>query len=135
MPCGFCKHLLNGGRCARTSGSIEKRYLDQIVIERCAGADVGQRLRDRLIHISPAWAQLIPPDRQRDSDAGVHAIRNARQKLARSSIVPYPDHLAVLDPARRGVCGVELNKRLTLSFYKRFQMREARVQEGVCRRA
>lgn len=48
-----------------TSGKdhLTLRHLDEIVVERCAGSDVRQSLRYRLIHVRSAGAQLVPPDR------------------------------------------------------------------------
>jgi hypothetical protein len=91
------------------------RYFDEVVIKRCAGADVRQRLRHSLIDIRSPRTQLVPPDRKRNSDPRLYAIRYSRYQLALTSVVPYAHRVAVLDSASSSVVGVELDERLALA--------------------
>jgi len=109
-------------------------HLDKVVVERCASADVRQRLRNRLIDIGAPGAELVPPDRKRNRDPGLNAARYSRRELALAPVVPDAHQVAIVDSAPPGVHGVELDEWLALALEERREVRERRVQERVRRR-
>src|SRR5215475_10000846 len=48
----------------KPTAGVGPSNLDQIIVKRRAAAEVGQGLRDSLIDVAVAGAQLVPPSRQ-----------------------------------------------------------------------
>src|SRR5438128_313178 len=102
------------------------RNLDEVVIKRRAVAEVGQRLRDGLIDIAMAGAELVPPRRKCAGDARLNAVGKARDQQAFTAIIPHAHGVAVADAARFGVRRIDEHERLLLALEERGEMREGR---------
>ena len=59
-----------------------------------------------MVDVGVTGAELIPPDRERNSHSGFHSIAYLGFKKAFASFIPNADRIAIVDSATRGVRGI-----------------------------
>jgi hypothetical protein len=82
------------------------RDLDKVIVKGRAGANVGQRLRDRLIYIAAVGTELVPPGRKRAGQPRLQAVRNSRNEMTPAAVIEYRDRIAVGNLAGVGILRV-----------------------------
>ena len=65
------------------------------IIKSRAGTEVGELLRNCLIDVCLSWAQFVPPDRKRDSNARFDSITYPGFHRALASVIPDANLIAI----------------------------------------
>src|SRR4051794_24461381 len=81
--------------------------LDAVVVEDRAAAHVGVALLDGRVDVGPAAHVLEPMPLGRAHDAGPYAVGPLDRREEAAARVEDPRHVAVGQPARNGVVGVD----------------------------
>src|SRR5947199_4397403 len=92
--------------------SAHDPYVHEIVVERCAVAEVGDGLGGGVVGVGVVVRQLAPPDGRGGDDARADAIAHHGFGGEGSAVVVDGHAQAVVNAARSGVVGVNLQGRL-----------------------
>src|SRR5262245_41652711 len=108
--------------------------LDEIVEKRRGGAEVGQRRTDRRVAILAVGHVLVPPDAERDDDTALDGFSDNCTSPELTAVIENADRRTVVDTARAGVGGVNLECRFAGGPAQHINVDEARVEERRVRR-